>query len=350
MGMFYEMGSIIEPNCTTRCTCVGGSFSCTQQQCIIDGPTCYAFGYSHYQTFDLQHYDFYGKCEYVLVQPCDGTGFTITGGYYEQDELLNYVRIVVPSDNLEVILEGRGNSNRTIIVNGVIEVVSNDRYVLQTENFEISTIGGNFHVFLVTYQVKITWDGSYGAGITVAHTWFNKLCGLCGNYSNNPNDDFRTPNGEVGLDPGQFGTSWLYKNTSDNCIKASSSEFCPANVANEAYARCNELYSGIFNICNSIIDPDPYIDKCVTDYCLCHTDNRENCYCNSLAVYAAVCAAKRVVISNWREVFCRKLLNCLTNIMMIINYRNSVPIRNDISAMWSMVSYDLQWLWQCNML
>ena len=316
MGLDYGVGSIIEPNCTTRCTCLRGTFNCTKQQCIIDGPTCYAFGYHHYQTFDSRHYDFYGNCEYVLVQPCDGSGFNVTGGYNEQTLFLSYVRIVVPSDNLEIVLEGRGNRSRAIAINGVIQVVSDDKYVLKSENVEIIRIGQSFHVLLVVEQIKITWDGSYGFGITVAQTWFNKLCGLCGNHSNIPSDDFSLPNGRVVSDPEQFGASWLFKKTLDTCNKAPPSKSCPVNVMKEAQARCNELYSSVFSVCNDIVDPVPYIGKCVSDYCFCHTDYREDSYCNSLAVYAAVCAANRVTVSNWREIFCRKFLNCLKNIIL----------------------------------
>ena len=327
MGLEYGVGSVIEPNCTMKCTCIGGMFNCTKQKCVIDGPTCYAFGYSHYQTFDSRHYDYYGNCEYVLVQPCDASGFNITGGYDEQASLLSYVRIVVPSDDLEIVLRGRNNSSG-ITINGVNQVVSGDGYVLQSENFEIVRISENFHVLLVTHQVRITWDASYGVGITVGQTWLTKLCGLCGlcgYYSNQHSDDFRIPNNEVVLDPKQFGASWLYKKASITCNKASSLESCPASVKEDAEAKCNELYSNVFNTCNEVVDPAPYIDKCVADYCLCHTDNRDDCYCNSLAVYASVCAANRVVILHWREVYCSKFVECiLLNITMTITQELTV--------------------------
>lgn len=64
----YEEGEQIQPNCSTRCTCRLGKFHCEPQTCLTDGPTCYASGDPHYQTFDLRYYDFQGDCEYMFSQ------------------------------------------------------------------------------------------------------------------------------------------------------------------------------------------------------------------------------------------------------------------------------------------
>ena len=80
MGMLYEEGVQIQPNCSTRCTCRNRQFECETQTCFTDGPTCYAAGDPHYQTFDFRYYDFQGDCEYVLSTPCDSDEFSIIVG------------------------------------------------------------------------------------------------------------------------------------------------------------------------------------------------------------------------------------------------------------------------------
>ena len=74
----------------------------------------------------------------------------------------------------------------------------------------------------------------------------------------------------------------------------------------EAQARCNELGNSVFNVCSSIVDPTPYINDCMLDYCLCSAADRDDCYCNSLSTYASACASSGIIISDWRNQFCRK--------------------------------------------
>jgi len=134
------------------------------------------------------------------------------------------------------------------------------------------------------------------------------------------------------------------------CNKALSPESCPASVKEDAEAKCNELYSNVFNACNELVDPAPYIDKCIADYCLCHTDNRDDCYCKSLAVYASVCAANRVVIlytGEKRFVYSMflKLQNCMiTNVCRKLG-TYCPPEMIYQQCMWSLVSQNLQLLW-----
>ena len=78
-GIQYDIGDVMQPNCTTRCTChEGGNFVCTPQRCLLDGPTCYASGDPYYGSFDSKGFDCQGNCEYVLTKPCNNTDFIIT--------------------------------------------------------------------------------------------------------------------------------------------------------------------------------------------------------------------------------------------------------------------------------
>ena len=308
MGLHYEVGAIIEPNCTTRCTCRGGYFDCIEQVCIADGSTCYVFGYAHYQTFDMKYFDFQENCEYILTQPYNSSVFTITAGNTMQTASVafpNFIRIIVPIDNLEILL-GRNKQGGIITINDVIHIVNDDRVVLQSDAVKVIRIQGSFYVLLTTYHVKIFWDGINYAAITVDSVWENKLSGLCGNYNAELNDEFEMPNGSLASVANEFGSSWLFGNTSLNCTMMPISNFCQASDVVDARVRCNNLLSSIFNACSNAVDPLPFVKNCIADYCSCNETDREDCYCNSLATYAAACAAKSIIIPNWRKVFCCK--------------------------------------------
>ena len=308
MGVCYEEGAMIQPNCTTRCVCQDAYFDCMEQTCIANGSTCYVSGYGHYQTFDMNHFDFQGSCEYVLTKLCDSSAFVITVGNSMDDSFVafpNFIRIIIPTDSLEILLR-RDKQGGDIIIDDITHVVNEDKVVLQTDNVKVIRIQGNFHVLLITHHVQIFWDGMYHVLVTADSTWENRTCGLCGNYNNDWSDDFEMPNGNVTSVVDEFGSSWLFGNTSLSCDVTSFSNSCQAGDVINARAKCNELLNSVFNVCNNEVDPLPYINNCVFDYCSCNETEMKDCYCNSLATYAAVCAANRIVIPNWREVFCRK--------------------------------------------
>ena len=308
-GTPYQIGDIIQPNCTTRCTCQNDfKFYCQPQECLLDGLYCYAWGEPHYGTFDKRRFDFQGDCEYVLSQPCDSDDFIITGSNTAINEFVSAtsaVRIVLPSKDLEIFLTRGGGG--TIEINNDIIPNNGDGLVYNTDGVYVMRAGGHPYVrFNIRYPVVVYWDGSQRVVITASSSWQGQLCGLCGNYNNDPDDDFMLPNGTLTTSVNEFGNEWLYANTTPNCGELQPIPVCTDSVMNEAQTRCDELNGEVFQVCHSIVDPAPFVDGCVLDYCLCSMSDREECYCNALSVYAAVCATSDIIIPNWRDSFCRK--------------------------------------------
>ena len=308
MGIQYEVGDKIQPNCSTRCTCQGGHFVCESQKCLLDGPTCYGWGDPHYQSFDFSHFDFQGDCEYILSQPCnDSSEFIIAASNMAivnaMVSVTSQLRIIIQKKGMEIVMgrdgylmiNGKGQSNN---ISGIIH---------RSNSVEIYKNGRTLYTLLtITHPIAISWDGSYRVDITPSSNWQGKLCGLCGNYNNDRSDDFMLPDGLLTNSVNEFGSSWLYSNTSSNCGVPMALPTCTGSIINIAEARCSELMKGVFNFCNSKIDPTEFITGCELDYCLCSEEDREDCYCNSLSTYAAACASVGVIIPNWRNVFCRK--------------------------------------------
>ena len=305
MGVRYDIGNVIQPNCSTTCTCQGGYFDCKPQLCVLDGPTCYGWGDPHYRSFDYRYFDFQGDCEYVLSQPCnDSSEFIIAGSNTAINNFVSVtsqVRIIIQKRGLEIIL-GRGY----MTINGKSQSNSNG-FIHRSGGVEVSRIGSRINVLLtITQSIAISWDGSHRVDITPSSSWQNMLCGLCGNYNDDNSDDFMLPDGSVTSSINNFGSSWLYSNTSSTCGVPMPPPPCSESTMIAAESRCDELSKGVFSVCNSVIDPTEFIKGCELDYCLCSEGDREDCYCNSLSTYAAACAAVGVIIPNWRNFVCRK--------------------------------------------
>ena len=77
----------------------------------------------------------------------------------------------------------------------------------------------------------------------------------------------------------------------------------------EAQSRCEAMRQTVFASCNAVVDPTRFIENCMFDFCLCNDEDREDCFCDSLATYAAACAAAGIPPSNWRRFYCRKYMN-----------------------------------------
>ena len=308
MDVLYQEGEQIQPNCSTRCTCRNREFQCETQVCSADGPTCLVAGHSHYQTFDQHYYEFQGDCEYILTTPCNSNEFTITATNTAHNDIVSSVHkvtISIPPINLKIVL-GRGDGG-SVTINNVVQPNVGDGIIMQSDEVDVIQAGGHIHVFLIALDVKVFWNGINRVQVTAATVWEDKLCGLCGHYNNDASDDFMTPNGQLVSTEEEFSTSWVFNNDTSTCgLLSSLPPRCVGRARSAARTRCNVLRTSLFSSCNPLLDPTPFIRDCEFDYCNCNNKDRRECYCESLAAYAAACTTVGAIISNWRNLYCRK--------------------------------------------
>jgi len=271
-------------------------------------------GDPHYLTYDRYWHHFQGTCEYVLTKLCESDEFTISAkndGHNSRVSCVSRVKVSIPSQNLTIVL-GRGNGG-TITINGVLQPHDAGGEIFTGDGVLVERIGGHPNVFLTRHGIRVFWNGVYGVDIYVASRLQEKLCGLLGNYNGNSADDLMMPDGTMANSVDDFGNSWLIPSSIPGCtgigkrdaqgIPTCSSD--PTIVA-EGQTRCNVTRQGPFSACNSIVDPTSFIENCEFDYCCCTDDEREDCYCDNLATYAAACAKAGIPPSNWRSLYCRK--------------------------------------------
>lgn len=297
---FVPDGQQIQRHCTTKCTCKNQEFDCVEQTCLLDGPTCVISGDPHYQTFDLRYFSFVGDCEYVVSRPCNNDSFIISVRNSLHNDSAFADQVTVQGAGITIVL-GRGNGG-TITIDGNLQDSTVDGVIKKNGDVQVIQSGGHPNVIFPQLGVRVTWNGLYRVEITVSTRWRNQLCGLCGNYNDDFGDDNIGPDGteytnrESRIE--DFANSWIVG--SPIGCQFSLSELCSPDEAGGAQVRCGELRGSFFSVCNQVVSPSGFIDNCIIDICNCNEDDVDECYCNSLATYAAACAAAGVILPDWR--------------------------------------------------
>jgi len=137
--------------------------------------------------------------------------------------------------------------------------------------------------------------------------WQDKLCGLCGNYNGDPTDDFMDQDGNPLATADEFASSWTTGDIS-TCGILEEAPFCVGDVREEATKRCSVMNGEFFQPCHAELDPEPFIEACILEFCNCIDDDSSVCFCSSLSTYASACSYAGISLDDWRSYYgCCKL-------------------------------------------
>ncbi|KAM3590121.1 uncharacterized protein V6R79_004028 [Siganus canaliculatus] len=323
-GKYRPTGNswLSETDCSERCKCnSNGNITCEPWQCspaqeckVVEGVldchttgkgVCHVAGDPHYFTFDGVMHTFMGTCTYTLVEVCNATkvtSFTIVAKNEERGQPeASYVRsvtVTLPNDNVvelqksrRVLVNGRRVKTPVTIDSGMAQVITSGAYSLLDTNFGL--------------QVK--FDGVHHLEITVPGEYFNKLCGMCGNYNNDITDDNLKPDKQPAKNVTDLGNSWKAAGDDDpNCQPDTRPDIHPSCTAEEEDAfgaQCtNIIFSEPFKPCHALVSPETFRDNCVFD--MCEYDGMQSTLCDNVAAYAQACQSQGVTI-RWRNsTFC----------------------------------------------
>ncbi|CAI5658934.1 unnamed protein product [Oreochromis niloticus] len=320
-GRYRESGEQFwdSEECQSLCTCNGttGNVRCTPNSCgpqescrVVEGEfgchpnphgTCSASGDPHYITFDRKAYDFQGTCRYTLVTLCNATDELNQFSVEAKNEALNgrplstvaEVFVNVWGYDVHMSRDRRG----LVQVNGVTR---NLPINLNEGNVSIYATGSHI-VVSTNFGLSVTYNGYSAVFISVPPNYREKICGLCGNFNGNPNDDFHTPSGTIVTSPDEFGRAWKVPGNytcNDGCGSS-----CP-QCTNEQPARdqCEVIQApdGPFSFCHEEVDPAPYFNDCVFDVCLSGNQGHD-LLCSAIESYVSACQSANVRIYPWRE-------------------------------------------------
>lgn len=179
-------------------------------------------------------------------------------------------------------------------------IVSNNALEKEGE-YKVYNYAGSYIHITTIHGISLLFDNSTRLYITAEPRYFDKLCGLCGNFNDNEDDDFITYQGVTTASALEFGDSWA---TSDTCLDAVEVEnLCDSRPLRLQAAKKEcaliEQEDGPFHACHNLVPKGPYYDMCVFDACGCDELNDCKCICNAIAAYQAECQNEGVFIE-WR--------------------------------------------------
>ncbi|KAG7464696.1 hypothetical protein MATL_G00168240 [Megalops atlanticus] len=261
-------------------------------------------GDPHYYTFDGTMHTFMGTCTYTLVEVCNSsrvTPFTIVAKNEERGQPeASYVRsvtIALPTANVtlskghRVLLNGRRVRTPLAIAEARARVSSSGVYsVLDTD-----------------FGLIVKFDGVHHLEVTIPGDYFNKVCGMCGNYNSNPADDNLMPNGLPAKNVIELGNSWKSEGDSDPGCQPDDREDlhpnCTATEESHYNSLCAELIlSDRFRPCHALLPPRPFLNNCVYD--MCEYDGMPGTLCDNVEAYAQACQSLGVTVSWRNQTFC----------------------------------------------
>ncbi|XP_077341249.1 uncharacterized protein LOC143986718 [Lithobates pipiens] len=315
-GKYYQKNEIFwKGDCNSQCTCQGNNnVNCTTQTCDpeevckvhngikacfpADISICHIYGDPHYITFDGESYHFQGACNYTAVETCGNTSvyFLITTRN-EHRGSLNWTAInsvAVRFIDLYIIL----GKNKVVEINGHMISLP---WTPPAPGISID-LSGSFVVVQTGFGLEVKFSGDHELFVRVNENFKGKLCGLCGTYNGNQQDDFLTPGGVLARTSNEFGISWRVPDDNwvceDDIVDPSP---CDTDEKKNYKDKCKLILAsnGPFKGCHPQVVPQIYFDNCVYD--LCATGGNQYKFCNALEAYAAICDNTGIVVGDWRE-------------------------------------------------
>uniref|UniRef100_A0A672MAK9 VWFD domain-containing protein n=1 Tax=Sinocyclocheilus grahami TaxID=75366 RepID=A0A672MAK9_SINGR len=257
------------------------------EECQIKGsfPTCvkkpfgicWAMGDPHYCTFDQRYFDFMGTCTYVVTRNCHKNNSLPAFEVLAKNEncgdiSVSYVaRVIV---NIGDITISVGSSDLPVVLDDV-----------GVSMFQ----SGSFITILFSFGLSVQYDWDHYLMVSLPTAFMDKVCGLCGNFNGDPNDDFTMPLNTQAPSATTFGQSWKVHNLTldEGCRDDNGGPGCDAQALRQWLGEkyCGLLMMAPFSQCHSVIDPSIYIQNCMYDVCM--TDGHRNYLCKVLKVYAS---------------------------------------------------------------
>ncbi|XP_027475704.2 IgGFc-binding protein isoform X2 [Zalophus californianus] len=288
-----------------------------QAKCVaVPVATCRAQGDPHYTTFDGRRYDMMGTCLYSMAELCSNDqtlqAFSVEAkNEHRGSRRVSYVGLV----------NVRAYSHTVSLVRGEVGFARIDN---QRSRLPVSLVKGRLRVYQSGTQAVVELD----FGLVVTYNWDSQLalslperfqsqvCGLCGNYNHNPDDDFLTYDSELVADPVEFANSWKLDDEDYLCEDGCQNN-CPSCTPGQAQhyegnRLCGMLTQagGPFAVCHGALPPRPFLEECVYDLCVLQGDRSS--LCRSLSAYAQACLELGISVGNWR-LLAHCPLNCPAN-------------------------------------
>ncbi|XP_077978924.1 von Willebrand factor-like [Glandiceps talaboti] len=266
-----------------------------------DSGVCSMWGGKHYSSFDNKHFTFPGKCTYVMASECMESAFSIA-----VDTAFDCT-----GDVCKAAVHIRSEISQVDIQpNGVF--INNFEASLPVSHNDITVTQIGVYTILEGFSgVKVSYDGHQSVFVTVDKEFSGRMCGLCGNYNNNYEDDFQMSpyTDKIAETPEEFGNTMKEIGQSCDVIQPYSNHPCAAVNEIDPYAvseinnYCQQMkFHDSFAICGDVVNATAYASVCLYDICSCFSSGSDDFYVcgeDAFIQYSRACAQNGVVL-DWR--------------------------------------------------
>jgi len=245
------------------------------------------------RTFDGRSYKFGMKCHYILAMTASDTYEDTLADWKVSVQTENCDKIDTCKKTVVIDLPNRVilGSGRDVSVNGVV-IDAGKAFIERDSGLEVQR-DQEYTYVSTSIGVKVKWSTGTDVFVTVERaTHLNNVMGLCGNYNNNPADDF-TPFGETPTNDVNFQLFLRsFQTGDDTCSETLSFDACGGSArSNAASLRCRlPLNNPAFEAAIIAgIEPEWYIQACMYDFCSLNGENPEDderVVCHYLTAYA----------------------------------------------------------------
>ncbi|XP_022915936.1 BMP-binding endothelial regulator protein-like [Onthophagus taurus] len=313
-GQTLEEDEVKELDDCTMCKCSGGLITCDRimcnesmecpfgsfkvhepkeccSKCIEKPGTCVVFGDPHYKTFDGQFYTFKGNGKYQLTADCKDHSFSIRVANAYQTKSSSSAttkRVSIKVSGLRINL----GQKLVAKIDGV-----KIPFPYEKDKVVIDKLNDTLQLRLRD-EIKIVWNGRSFLEVTVPPRYKNKLCGLCGNFNVNSQDDLKDRRGRNFSEHAiqHFGNAWCVGKSCSN--HAHQPKTC-TNKRKHDRKYCDFFNSSSsFERCRTKNNLEQFYSACLMDMCDC-PDGK--CYCESLMAYAQECKRLNIDVSGWQK-------------------------------------------------
>ncbi|XP_049585555.1 IgGFc-binding protein isoform X2 [Syngnathus scovelli] len=320
-GYYYLPGEVFwaDSQCKEQCVCDAATqtVQCKPKGCrsgeqcqIVDGvqdcypisfKTCSARGDPHFYTFDGFKFDFQGNCVYRLATVCKNA------------EGLQHFEVNLENNNRGnkrvsyakvVIVKVFGNTYKFSADYPYKVLVDELKYALPfSANQTLVQVYRRYRLaVLETTFLKVSFDFASTVRVELATSYYGTMCGLCGNFNDNPADDLTLPNGTPATTANEFGVNQWVAN-SPGCSKECKDCAQPLNPDTKppSYTSVCDIITaedGPLADCIGRMDSKQFRDDCIYDMML--MDGKQEAACDIISNYVEECQVKGGCVKSWR--------------------------------------------------
>uniref|UniRef100_A0A3P9IAW1 VWFD domain-containing protein n=1 Tax=Oryzias latipes TaxID=8090 RepID=A0A3P9IAW1_ORYLA len=292
-GFYYRSGQtvILDEDCGRRCSCTAGSMTCSPHErgCRPNGyATCWIRGPGSYQTFDGLTYQYpgaYAVCWIAIFQFSNSKNFLfVLKSFFVYMQIFPIMTLEKFSQSCFHVFQVDGQLYKLPFTSGSNQIRifhSNTHSIILRTSFGLT--------------VQTVWP--HFVRVTAPVVYSSSLGGLCGNYNDEPNDDFQTPNGTLVHSSQVFGDSWREGSLASHCVE--NTVFNPLNYSSTEFCGILSSPHGPFTPCWPVVDPTQQVDVCVD--ILRRSKDPESTLCEVLRDYALMCQQQEISLGEWRN-------------------------------------------------